>query len=70
ADEEMFRAFNMGIGFCLVVPPASADRVGALLSEHGLTVHVLGRATDDAERTIALRPQNLVSRDGRFARVT
>jgi phosphoribosylformylglycinamidine cyclo-ligase len=70
ADEEMFRAFNMGIGFCLVVPPASADRVGALLSEHGLTVHVLGRATDDAERTIALRPQNLVGRDGRFARVT
>ena len=69
-DEEMFRAFNMGIGFCLVVPPGSADRAGALLAEHGLTVHVLGRATDDAERTIALRPRKLLGRDGRFARVS
>jgi phosphoribosylformylglycinamidine cyclo-ligase len=68
ADEEMFRAFNMGIGFCLVVPPECADRASALLAEHGLTVHALGRATDDPERTITLRPRTLRGRDGRFAR--
>jgi phosphoribosylformylglycinamidine cyclo-ligase len=68
AEEEMFRAFNMGIGFCVVMPPAAADRVGAVLADHGLAVHVLGHATDDAERTITLRPRKLVGRGGRFAR--
>ncbi len=68
ADEEMFHAFNMGIGFCLVVAPAGADRTRALLAEHGVAVHVLGRATDDPARTITLRARSLVGRDGRFAR--
>jgi phosphoribosylformylglycinamidine cyclo-ligase len=68
ADEEMFRAFNMGIGFCLVVPPDVVDRASAVLDSHGLAVHVLGRATDDAERTITLRPRKLLGRGGRFAR--
>ncbi len=68
ADEEMFRAFNMGIGFCLVVARDGADRVRRLLEEHGLVVHVLGRATDDPERTITIRSRGLVGRGGRFVR--
>jgi phosphoribosylformylglycinamidine cyclo-ligase len=66
ADEEMFRAFNMGIGFCLVVAPDGADRTRRLLEERGLAVHVLGRATEDPERTITLRARSLVGRAGRF----
>ena len=68
-DEEMFRAFNMGIGFCLVVASDSADRARRLMAEHGLTAHVLGRATDDPERTIAIRSRGLLGRNGRFVRV-
>jgi phosphoribosylformylglycinamidine cyclo-ligase len=68
ADEEMFRAFNMGIGFCLVVAPDGADRARRLLEERGLIVHVLGRATDDPERTITLRARGLIGRGGRFVR--
>ena len=68
ADEEMFRAFNMGIGFCLVLAPDGADRARRLLEEHGLKVHVLGRARDDPERTITIRSRSLVGRDGRFVR--
>jgi phosphoribosylformylglycinamidine cyclo-ligase len=66
AETEMFRAFNMGIGFCLVVAPAGADLARQLLENHGLAVHVLGHATDDPERTITLRPRQLVGRGGRF----
>jgi phosphoribosylformylglycinamidine cyclo-ligase len=69
ADEEMFRAFNMGVGFCLVVGPDGADRVRRLLEEYGLAVHALGRATDDPERTITIRSRGLIGRNGRFARV-
>lgn len=67
-DAEMFRAYNMGIGFCLVVPPDAADRARELLAGAGCAVHVLGTAVDDAERTIRLHPRGLVGRDGRFSR--
>jgi phosphoribosylformylglycinamidine cyclo-ligase len=65
-DAEMYRAFNMGIGFALVVAPGGADATRARLAKAGLGVHVLGHATDDPERTIDLRPRGLVGRGGRF----
>jgi phosphoribosylformylglycinamidine cyclo-ligase len=68
AEEEMYRAFNMGIGFTLVVAPEGADTARRLLERAGLAVHVLGRATEDSERTINFRPLNLVGRRGRFVR--
>ena len=43
-DEEMFRVFNMGIGFCAVVPAREADRAAAVLKGAGSDVHVLGHA--------------------------
>ena len=67
-NEEMFRAFNMGIGLALVVAPEGVARARSILEDSGLTVHELGRATDDPARTIHLRPHGLVGRDGRFAR--
>jgi phosphoribosylformylglycinamidine cyclo-ligase len=68
ADEEMFRAFNMGVGFGLVVAPEAADDVRARLANSDLVPHILGRATEDPQRTINFRPRNLTGRDGRFTR--
>src|SRR5262249_53952310 len=65
-DAEMYRAFNMGIGFTLVVAPDGADAVRARLEAHSMRVHVLGHATDDPDRTIRLAPRRLVGRAGRF----
>jgi phosphoribosylformylglycinamidine cyclo-ligase len=67
-DEEMYRAFNMGIGFALVVAPEAADDVRARLARSSFVPHELGRATDDPERTITFRPRGLIGRDGRFVR--
>jgi phosphoribosylformylglycinamidine cyclo-ligase len=67
-DEEMYRTFNMGIGFALVVAAEAADAVGARLEALGVHAHVLGRSTDDMERTIRVRPRGLVGRRGRFSR--
>jgi phosphoribosylformylglycinamidine cyclo-ligase len=66
SDAEMFRAFNMGIGFCLIVAPEGAEDVRQLLAAQGLAAHVLGRATDDRDRTITLRSRGLVGRAGSF----
>jgi phosphoribosylformylglycinamidine cyclo-ligase len=41
-EAEMFRTFNMGIGYVLVVPADRADRVGATLRAAGETVHAIG----------------------------
>jgi len=67
-NEEMFRAFNMGIGFALIVAPEGVARAREILEDSGLTVHELGQATDDPTRTIHLRPHGLVGHDGRFTR--
>jgi phosphoribosylformylglycinamidine cyclo-ligase len=41
-DGEMFRTFNMGVGFVLVVPPAAADLARGLLETAGERPSVLG----------------------------
>ena len=43
-DSETFEVFNMGIGFCYVVDPASAERTLAILKAHGRAAQVIGTA--------------------------
>ncbi len=45
---EMQQVFNMGCGFCCVVPEAQADRALALVSERHPGVAVVGSVTDEA----------------------
>ena len=54
-DREMFRTFNMGIGYVLVVPADRADRVTAALSAAGERVHALGEIVA-GERGVELQP--------------
>lgn len=46
SDAEMARVFNLGIGFCLVVRPADADRVAAACEDAGETVHRIGNLVE------------------------
>ncbi|KPJ74827.1 MAG: hypothetical protein AMS14_04735 [Planctomycetes bacterium DG_20] len=41
--KEMWRVFNMGIGFVLVVSPYYADHVAGILEKAGETVYAIGR---------------------------
>ena len=42
-EDEMFRVFNMGIGYVLAVRPAFVDSVVKQLVRDGETPHVIGR---------------------------
>ncbi len=42
AREEMWRTFNCGIGFTVILPPAAVSAVAALLEIHGLATRVIG----------------------------
>jgi len=49
AQDEMFRTFNMGVGFILIVPPAETEPVVAMLEAGGETAWLLGEVTNDVE---------------------
>ena len=46
-NEEMFRVFNMGVGFCAVVPEAEAERALAIGAACGIKGKRLGTVTED-----------------------
>ncbi len=47
-DEEMHEVFNMGCGFCVVVPEGQAGEALALLEQRHPGAAVIGAATDSA----------------------
>jgi phosphoribosylformylglycinamidine cyclo-ligase len=67
-DAEMYQVYNMGVGFCVVVAPGSADAALALLKKHGRRASIIGRAVDDPEKKIRMN-RNLEGRGKRFYRV-
>ena len=48
AEGELFEVFNMGCGFCCVVPADQTDAAVELLDSHHAGSAVIGRATEDA----------------------
>jgi len=65
SDAEMFQVYNMGVGFCLVVPPADVDRAVEILRQHGSAPLILGRAVAERPRTVRL-PNGLVGQGNDF----
>jgi len=54
ADDAMVEAFNLGIGFCLVVPPGEVAAVAAEVGRHGHDPAVIGEIVA-GERGVELR---------------
>jgi phosphoribosylformylglycinamidine cyclo-ligase len=63
AETELHEVFNLGCGFCCVVPAADADAAVALLSERHPGTAVIGVATA-AAGIVELPRQSLVGRRG------
>ena len=59
APEEMFRVFNMGVGFVAIVAEDRADRSLEILGSAGHSAMQLGTVTAEARR-VQLRPVGLV----------
>jgi phosphoribosylformylglycinamidine cyclo-ligase len=52
AEDEMWRVFNMGIGYVLAVRPTFADSITKHLERHGETVHRIGRLVKGKGRVL------------------
>jgi phosphoribosylformylglycinamidine cyclo-ligase len=67
-DSEMYRVFNMGIGFCLIVPD-DAGVLGAVtrtFAEHRFETQTIGRVVADERRRIFLPQRNLIGEGEEF----
>lgn len=51
-EEEMFRVFNMGIGFVLIIAEDFADSITKKLSRYGETVYKIGRITSGTGKVL------------------
>jgi phosphoribosylformylglycinamidine cyclo-ligase len=68
ADEEMFRVYNMGVGFCAVVPDEQAERAVEIARSHGIDAWRIGRCVRDPQRSVRIAQRGLVSEGTRFRR--
>ncbi|MFN3653194.1 MAG: phosphoribosylformylglycinamidine cyclo-ligase [Armatimonadota bacterium] len=64
--KEMYYVYNMGVGFCVVVPESAADRVRAIAGEYGIDAWTLGRVVEDERKRVWLRPVNLLGEGEAF----
>src|SRR6266508_1499155 len=71
SSEEMYRVYNMGIGFCLVVahPGDHAGRAKEILKRHNVECFVFGRAGPAPEKSLVIEPANLLGKDDRFTKM-
>jgi phosphoribosylformylglycinamidine cyclo-ligase len=69
SEEELHEVFNLGCGFCCVVPPAQAEAASALLSERHPGAAVIGVASDRAGVVEVSPPGLLGSRGHGFTAV-
>jgi phosphoribosylformylglycinamidine cyclo-ligase len=62
----MYRTFNLGIGFCVVVAPEGVGGVLATAADHGVLAWELGHARADGRRRVELPTRGLVGEHGAF----
>lgn len=63
---EMYRTFNMGVGFCVVVPERAVERVREIAAEFDVQAWALGRVVEDERKRVWLRPVGLVGEGEEF----
>lgn len=51
-ERDMFNTFNMGVGMCVVVEKADADKAISILSANGENAYILGELVDSDEGVI------------------
>jgi phosphoribosylformylglycinamidine cyclo-ligase len=61
---EMYKVFNMGIGFCVALPEGEVDRAISIAEGSGFEAFRMGRAVRDPERRVVLKPLRLMGKKG------
>lgn len=68
-DAEMYRTFNMGTGFCVVVSPRDREKVLSVMKKHRVKSFVLGYTVKDKGKKVVLKPKGLVGIGNKFIKM-
>ena len=49
SDREMYRTFNCGIGFCVVVPENESEKVIEICKKHGINARKIGKVVEEKD---------------------
>ena len=63
---EMFSVYNMGIGFCLVIPEREASRVCSTIKMYGKEAHRIGYAKTDRQGKVDIPYYGLTGTGKKF----
>lgn len=66
SPSELYKVFNMGIGFCAVVPEADVESTLAAAKREGFEASRIGTATASADRQLRLLQHGLVTHGDQF----
>lgn len=66
SDEEMFRVYNMGIGFCIVIPESEVERVFRISKKFNIGCYKLGYSVKDSEKKVIIKNKQLIGKDNKF----
>jgi len=69
-DAEMFKTFNMGVGFCVILHADDVQRAREIAKQYGVASMVLGHVEADPRRRVRVLPKNLVGEHKEFAPAT
>ena len=61
-DEEMFKTFNMGWGFAVIVEKTHADHALSVLAKNGVEAEPIGRVTDSGKIVVFYKDKKFVLR--------
>ncbi len=65
---DMYLVYNMGVGFCAILPESDVPRALAIGAACGIAAWRIGTCTDDPERIVEIAPAGLKSVGGHFER--
>lgn len=65
-NAEMFRVFNMGIGFCMIVPEQNVERTVAIVKAHHKKAYYIGHAVADEQKRVYIKPYQLIGQGKQF----
>jgi phosphoribosylformylglycinamidine cyclo-ligase len=65
----MFRVFNMGIGFCVVLSEGDSDEFMAIVKQHGKEAYRIGHVVKDPARKVLIGRYGLVGQGSAFEKV-
>ncbi len=62
----MYQVYNMGIGFCIVLPADEVDSAVQIAEKHGKGCYEIGSTFRDPEKTVILEGERLRSAGSQF----